>query len=130
MTNEQVEKLVDERVAAHFKSLEKKPLSDYAREYMREAIANDVTDGTSPGMYATREQLITILGRLGLLSLRATRSPAVWAEDIWAEMTKEGIVDGTRPGAAITREEVAAIVSRAMNKLIESLPEGKLLAEE
>lgn len=44
-----------------------KPVSDWAREAWDKATAKGVTDGTMPGRYATREQMVTMFDRLGLL---------------------------------------------------------------
>jgi len=109
--------IADTQIKAYFSGLEGSGVSDYAKEYWSEAKANSVTDGSIPQAYATREQVITFLGRLGVLSLSGSRSASGWAQEVWNDMTDEGIFDGTAPGAAITREQTAAVLKRMADKL-------------
>ena len=44
-----------------------RPVSDWAKEAWEKATAKGVTDGTMPGRYSTREQMVTMFDRLGLL---------------------------------------------------------------
>ena len=44
-----------------------KPVSDWAKDAWDKATTKGVTDGTMPGRYSTREQMVTMFDRLGLL---------------------------------------------------------------
>lgn len=109
--------IADAQIKAHFSELEGKSVSGYAKGHWSEAKANGVTDGVAPQAYATREQVITFLGRLGILGLNGSRDVSDWARQIWGDMVDEGIFDGTAPGAAITREQTAAVLKRLADKL-------------
>ena len=63
MTKEEVIKIIQEYEAAK----EKLPVSDWAKASWTKAKNKDIMDGTKPKSNATREQIATILDRLGLL---------------------------------------------------------------
>lgn len=63
MTKEEVIKIIQE----YETSKEKKPVESYAESAWKKAKAKKVIDGTKPKSPATREQVVTILDRLGLL---------------------------------------------------------------
>ena len=67
MTELQARAIAREEIETYFSNLETKSVSSWAEKHWKNASTNGVTDGTKPQTYATREQVITFLGRLGLL---------------------------------------------------------------
>lgn len=61
-----VPNIAGSEIEARTNLLKAQGVSDWAEEYVDKAKAKGVSDGSEPGMYATREQLITMLGRLGM----------------------------------------------------------------
>ena len=69
MTEEAVRKIVDQALAERDTVLAETyaKLFEYAKPYWTEATTDKIVDGTRPGAPVTRQEQITILGRLGLL---------------------------------------------------------------
>lgn len=83
MTNSEVKKLIAEEVAALTGGAADDAPSSWAKEYWELAKAIGVTDGTYPKNSMTREQNITILGRLGLLNKELVNTVVNNTKDIY-----------------------------------------------
>ena len=99
--------------------------ADWAAEAREWAVAEDVSDGTDPDGYVTREQLVTMLYRYagepaasGSLSGWADAARVSdWAEGAMVWAVGEGVITGAsatelNPAGSATRAECAAILMR------------------
>ena len=112
--------------------------SDYAKESWEKAKSLGITDGTNPKNDMTREGVITILDRLGLIDKKAIdlinelieedkksemgSEPSKWATETWEKAKSLGITDGTNPKRPLTREQAMVLLDRVgMLKLSEPI---------
>ena len=99
--------------------------SDWVSEARAWAMAEEVSDGTEPNAFVTREQLVTMLWRYagepavsgGLSSWRDAASVSDWASDAMVWALDEGIITGVTavtldPQGTATRAQCAAILMR------------------
>ncbi len=99
--------------------------SDWVSEARAWAMAEEVSDGTEPNAFVTREQLVTMLWRYagepavsgGLSSWRDAESVSDWASDAMVWALDEGIITGVTavtldPQGTATRAQCAAILMR------------------
>ena len=99
--------------------------SDWVSEARAWAMAEEVSDGTEPNAFVTREQLVTMLWRYagepavsgGLSSWRDAASVSDWAQDAMVWALDEGIITGVTavtldPQGTATRAQCAAILMR------------------
>ena len=97
--------------------------SDWVSEARAWAMAEEVSDGTEPNAFVTREQLVTMLWRYagepavsgGLSSWRDAESVSDWASDAMVWALDEGIITGVTavtldPQGTATRAQCAAIL--------------------
>ena len=62
MSNDELIKLIDERIAAKLKGADTKP-NDWAKDELAEAVALGITDGSRPLGYATRQETAMMVKR-------------------------------------------------------------------
>ena len=99
--------------------------SDWVSEARAWAMAEEVSDGTEPNAFVTREQLVTMLWRYagepavsgGLSSWSDAASVSDWAQDAMVWALDEGIITGVTavtlaPQGTATRAQCAAILMR------------------
>lgn len=88
----------------------KEAVSAWAKAAFEAATKAGILDGTSPRGPVTREQLATVLVRLGMVDIG--KGPSAYAESAWEAAAAQGILDGTNPRGPVTREQLATVLSR------------------
>lgn len=67
LIDERAEKIAEQKISDHEAAQKKKKVSSWAKESWEKAKKAGITDGTMPQAEATREQVITMLDRSGLI---------------------------------------------------------------
>lgn len=92
------------------------PASEWAKEAIEWAKANDISDGTSPRAHATRQEVITMLYRLSgdKVDAEANAFPeaAEWAREALTWAVENDISDGTYPTQPAERQAVITMLYR------------------
>lgn len=113
MTEAEARKIAQDEIAKYFVSLEQKPVSQWAQEYVKavkeRGIINGETDGNfRPQDVITREEVaVTLVNALGI-----GKASSDWAKEAFEKATAAGIMDGTMPREPLTREQFAVILDK------------------
>lgn len=104
MTEAEVKKIIADEANKQAKLA----VSDWAKANWDVAVKAGLLDGDRPQVPVTRQELATILVRLGFAG--RSNDPSAWAKKAFDVATEFGVLDGTDPHGNVSREMLAQVL--------------------